>query len=349
MALLVVTMLPGDYRPRYGGVRLRAALTTTEVPGVRVALLHRRNAEDYCQEALGRLRARDYAGALAAADRAIGITPEHPMAHHLRGAALSDLGRHEAALDSFRQVIAVDPTMTYVQYRIALELNFLRLNAEALEATDAAIGLNPDDSAPLILRGAILFDLERYEQALDAFTSALQREPGIGQVRFDRAQVLRKLGRYPEALADYDQALRLVPGLTSAREQKGITLAMAGQYDDALTEFGMATAAATGRSTQTADVWSAAIAWHRDDPREAHRLFEQAAGKPMGMNRCESVNMQAVVSCALGNVNSAADLLRGQADTANPAIREVLSRLYDLLGDPPMPGIDRLRAIALGS
>jgi len=63
---------------------------------------------------------------------------------------------------------------------------------------------------------------------------------------------------------------------------------MAGRYDDALTEFEMAVATATGRSTGTADVWSAAIAWHRQDPPEAHRLFEQAAGKPMGMNRCES-------------------------------------------------------------
>ena len=33
----------------------------------------------------------------------------------------------------------------------------------------------------------------------------------------------------------------------------------------------------------------------------------------------------------------------------DPATREVLSRLYDLLSDPPVPGIDQLRALALGS
>jgi hypothetical protein len=69
----------------------------------------------------------------------------------------------------------------------------------------------------------------------------------------------------------------------------------------------------------------------------------------MGMNRCASVSMQAVVSCALGHIDSAADLLRGQAYSVDPAVQGVLSRLYDLLGDPPMPGIDRLRAIALGA
>ena len=69
----------------------------------------------------------------------------------------------------------------------------------------------------------------------------------------------------------------------------------------------------------------------------------------MGMNRCESLNLQAIVSCALGQTDSAADLLGGQDYSADPAIRDVLTLLYDLLGDPPMPGIDRLRAIALGS
>jgi hypothetical protein len=126
---------------------------------------------------------------------------------------------------------------------------------------------------------------------------------------------------------------------------------MARQYDDALTELGLAAATTARQSTGTADAWSAAITWHRGDPLEARRLFEQAAGKPMGMNRCESVHMQAVVSCALGHIDidSAADLFRGQAYSADPATRDVLSRLYDLLSDPLMPGIDRLRVIALGS
>jgi tetratricopeptide (TPR) repeat protein len=214
---------------------------------------------------------------------------------------------------------------------------------------DTAAREIPDDTAPLILRGAILFDLERYEDALDAFTSVLQREPDIGRVHFNRARVLRRLGRYPEALADYEQAFQLVPELErqGARELTAITLAMAGRYDDALTEFGTAAAAAAVPLNGTADVWSAAIAWHRQDPLEAHRLFEQAAGKRVGTNPCESVNMQAVVACALGRVSSAADLL-GQGYAVDPGVQDVLSRLYDLLSDPPMPGIEQLRAIALG-
>jgi tetratricopeptide (TPR) repeat protein len=271
------------------------------------------------------------------------------MARHLRGWALADLGRHAQALEAFRQAIALDPAMTYVQYKIALELSLLGQDAEALEAADAAIAVEPDDTAPLILRGAILFGLERYEEALDAFTSVLQREPGSWQVRLNRAQTRRRLGRYAEALADYDQTLRLKPGLTRARDQKGITLAMAGRYSDALVEFASAAAAAGGGSTGTADVWSAAIAWHRGDPAEARRHFEQAAGKPMGMNHSEAVIMQAVVSCALGHSNPAADLLGGQTGSADPASRDILTRLFVLLGDPPVPGIDQLRAIALGS
>ncbi len=327
-----------------------------------MALLRRRHeAGDYCQEALRWSKAGDPAGALAAADRAIKLSPEHALAHHVRGGALSDLGQHEAALEAFRRAIALDPAMTYVQYKIAFELNFLGRNAEALEAADTAIGLEPGDIAPLILRGAILSDLERGADALDAFTEVLRRRPDLAQVYFNRAQILRRLGRYAEALADYDEALRLMPRLPGAHEQKGITLAMAGEYDDALTEFGLATATATatgaGRPAGTApagtaDVWPAAIAWHRGDPGEARRRFEQAAGTMAAGpsdSRSESVNLRAVVSCALGHLDAAEELLRGQPHPVDPAARDVLSRLYDLLSDPPMPGIGPLRAIAFRS
>lgn len=56
--------------------------------------------------------------------------------------------------------------------------------------------------------------------------------------------------------------------------------AMAGEYDCALTEFAQAPATVAGRPSGTAYVWSAAIAWHRGNPREAHRLFAQAADQP---------------------------------------------------------------------
>jgi hypothetical protein len=36
-----------------------------------------------------------------------------------------------------------------------------------------------------------------------------------------------------------------------------------------------------------------------------------------------------------------------RSNKADPAARKLVSHLYDLLSDPPMPGIDQLRAIAL--
>lgn len=314
-----------------------------------MALLRRgRKAGDYCQEALRLSRAGNPAGALAAADRAIKIAPGLALAHHLRGGALSDLGHHFEALIDFRQAIALDPAMTYVQYRIAFELSFIGRNADALVAVDEALRLEPDDIAPVILRGAILSDLGRGEEALASFTSVLQREPDLGQVHYNRARVLRRLGRYPEAVAGYDEALRLAPQLPDIYEQKGIALAMAGQYDRALAEFARSPATVAGRPAGTAYAWSAAIAWHRGNPREAHRLFTLAADQPLGMNHRESADLEAVVSCALGHPDAAADLLKAHT-SMDPGDQAELSRLYDLLGDPPLPGIGRLRAVAFGS
>lgn len=192
-----------------------------------MALFRRHTAEDYEEQAGRRFREHDYPGSLAAADQAIELAPGLAMAYHHRGWALSELGRHAEALDAFRQAIALDPAMTYVQYKIALELSFLGRNVEALTATDVAIDVTGDDTAPWILRGAILFEFERYDDALETFSAVLEREPGNGPVLFDRARVLQALGRYDEAVAGFDEALRLVPGMTAAREQRDITLAQA--------------------------------------------------------------------------------------------------------------------------
>ena len=124
-----------------------------------MALFRRHTAEDYEEQAGRRLREHDYPGSLAAADRAIELAPGLAMAYHHRGWALSELGRP----------------------------------VEALTATDVAIDVTGDDTAPWILRGAILFEFERYD----------------------------------DAVAGFDEALRLVPGMTAAREQRDITLAQA--------------------------------------------------------------------------------------------------------------------------
>jgi hypothetical protein len=54
-----------------------------------------------------------------------------------------------------------------------------------------------------------------------------------------------------------------------------------------------------------------------------------------------------VISCALGDTEAAADQVRLDSNKADPAARELVSHLYDLLSDPPMPGIGQLRAIVL--
>jgi tetratricopeptide (TPR) repeat protein len=333
-----------------------------------VALLRRRNAGDYCEQALRLLAAEYYPAALEATDKAIKLEPGHAQAHRLRGWALSEIDRHDEALDAYRQAVRLDPAMTDVHYQIARELHRLGRHAVALEAAETAIGLNPDDIAPFILRGAVLFDSGRWPEALESFTSVLERRPDLAQVRFDRAQVLRALGRYLEALADYNEALRLVPRFTArariehraiyrdgARlvpasvtmiEQKAVTLAIMGQYDDATAEFEAAAALAGGHSSARADVWEAAVAWHCGDPLEARHRCELAAEKPMGAPSWESANLRAVISCALGDPGAAANLLRRCGNRADPATRELAGHLYDLLSDPPMPGIDQLRAIA---
>lgn len=114
--------------------------------------MRRRNAEDCCEDAMRLLQAKYYPAALAAADKAIAIAPEHAKARQLRGRALSELGRHEEALDACRQAVKLDPAMACAHYQAAVELHHLDRYAGALEAADTAIALDPDDTATFIVR-----------------------------------------------------------------------------------------------------------------------------------------------------------------------------------------------------
>lgn|GEM_PF-6437810 len=66
-------------------------------------------------------------------------------------------------------------------------------------------------------------------------------------------------------------------------------------------------------------------------------------GRVTGTAAFRAAELAAVARCALDDPGGAEQALRA-AGPSRGSVRE-LAPLYDLLADPPLPGIDRLRAI----
>lgn len=134
-------------------------------------------AEDHFSQGNAFYAAGDFERALAAYDRALELSPNHPDVLHNRGFILHTLRRYDEALTDFNR----------------------------------AVELSSDDPTILSLRAITLADLKRYDEALTDYNRCLQLRPDHPRTLSNRGYALMKLGRHDEALADFNRSLELRP------------------------------------------------------------------------------------------------------------------------------------------
>jgi tetratricopeptide (TPR) repeat protein len=248
---------------------------------------------------------------LAGCDRAIAADPGNAKAHSNRGKALTALGRNE----------------------------------EALASHDRAIALNPGDPVAHNRRGITLADLGRHQDALAAYDQSIALDPGDAVPRSNRGLALVALGRNAEALTAYEDAIVLVPGEFGPHHNRGILLAEMGELDDALAELDRAEGLDPDWAGE-GSAWAGAILWHQRDSAGARDRFARVQNRVGGCTPFRTAEMEAVALCGLGQPDEAEQRLLGSLPSRTTGDLAEPRGLYDLLSDPPLPGIDRLRAIA---
>src|SRR5260370_857605 len=79
-----------------------------------------------------------------------------------------------------------------------LELGESERFAEAVEAYDRALALEPDNAETWTLKGGALADAERFDEALVAYDRALALDPDEASLWLFKGNVLAELEREPE-------------------------------------------------------------------------------------------------------------------------------------------------------
>lgn len=151
-------------------------------------------------QSMALLRLEKFTEALTAADAALALDENQPIAHSTRGSALFSLGRHAEALAAFDQSLALRPKHAPALINRAAVLRAMQRPVEALADVDAALIESPESLVALLNRAAVLLDLERPEEALAALDRLLVHQPNQVKALLNRSLALLQLGRYPEAL-----------------------------------------------------------------------------------------------------------------------------------------------------
>jgi predicted O-linked N-acetylglucosamine transferase (SPINDLY family) len=180
--------------------------------------------------------------ALASFEQAIALEPDRAEAFLSRGNALQELRRIEEALASYDKVISLRPDHADAFYNRGIALMQLNRLEEALASYDRVIALRPDYVRAYNNRGNVFQVMKSFEEALASYDQAISRKPDYTDALYNRGMVLQALGRFGEALASYDRIIALVPGYAEAFNNRGIALGELKRLDDALASFDRAIA-----------------------------------------------------------------------------------------------------------
>lgn len=136
--------------------------------------------------------------------------PEHAEAWHMRGVAISQLGRP----------------------------------ADGLQSIDRAIQLAPDVAQYQVNRAVVLAQLGRVDEAIGSLRQAIGRQGGNGdtaETHYNLAHLLDRQGNLEEAFAEYRRALDLKSDYAQAWNGLGNALKKKGEMDGAIAAFRQAT------------------------------------------------------------------------------------------------------------
>jgi tetratricopeptide (TPR) repeat protein len=140
------------------------------------------------------------------------------------------------AISSYRQALAVDPSLTDA----LLELASVYLRSEvdstarAREIYEEILAEDSDNSVALGGMGSVLLSEGNPEEAKDYFDSAIEVDPDNASAYLGLAAAYNELGMLDEAVTSFENALVQNPGNLQARYALGLLYIQLENYDEAI-------------------------------------------------------------------------------------------------------------------
>jgi adenylate cyclase len=158
---------------------------------------------------------------LELARRAVSLDDHEPDSHFALGMALMWSRELDQALDAVARCIALKPSATDARLLKAHAQIFRGLPADAIEALDDYMRLDPlYPEIALQFLAEARFALGEYELALEVIRKRLERNPESGTAHALLATTLGHLGRTEEGLAAWAQVSRLDPSFSIERRRR---------------------------------------------------------------------------------------------------------------------------------
>ena len=156
-------------------------------------------------------REGSFEDAVARADEALALEADHPPALHLKSSSLLCMGLWDESLAVYSVLRRLDPEDLEAAYGTALALCGQGNPEAAVELLDFVLRRRPGDARPWFNKGAILVQLQRFEEASACLAKALEFNPEDATAWANQGAVLLALGRNQQGRICLERALELDP------------------------------------------------------------------------------------------------------------------------------------------
>ena len=169
------------------------------------------------------------------------VCPHHPSLPLMEAEIKMGLDDYESAEGELRQILDYDPYCTEAWNLLAETCVALEQYAEAIEAADYALAINPEDADAHLMKGNALLRDDKWQEAAQEFERYLTLQPEDVGASISLAICYNSCKRYPDAL---DMLIRLERSLGQHPVQKqdlaqvlmmqACTLSLMEKYSEAL-------------------------------------------------------------------------------------------------------------------
>lgn len=141
----------------------------------------------------------------------------YAVVYNNRGAAHSEIGCHDKAIDDLNKAIDLSPDDAESYYNRGAAYIDLEQYDKAISDYSKAIDLEPERAIYYINRGRAYDLIDDNDRAIDDFDRAVEINPDSSAAYFSRAMVYLKLRELDRAVEDINKALALNPRGPSAK------------------------------------------------------------------------------------------------------------------------------------
>lgn len=246
-----------DLKRRVGSVGVRCSMSLNDA-GSAVSFLAWLNREFPHDPAILYLSSHVYSDlSIRASNELLTTAPGSPQVHELNAEALETMGKWKEAAEEYRAVLAKDPRMAGIHYRLGRlllsEPDAPAANKDAAKAEfEEELKIDPNNAGAEFVLGELARQTEQWPDAIAHFSKATKLDASFFDAYIGLGRALLGANKAADAVPPLETAAKLQPDNPVVHFQLATAYRRAGRKADADREF-LAHQRASEKSQQTKD------------------------------------------------------------------------------------------------